>query len=136
MAWKIRSFETTRLLALMLVISLPFTQLLQVHFHVYDHQHGDHQHGFSGSEGHQVISHSDLEQSVPPHHQDAVIIETAQPFFAKILKFQAGSGFVFLVCLLFLLVLLSGTVRTLPGPDLLWKQRFRRPVSARAPPLH
>ena len=131
MAQKPILFGTASLLVLMLIISLPFTQLLQVHLHVYDHQHEFDDHG-----AHQVISHSDLGQSEPAHHQGTAIIETTQSYFAKVLKFQPKIGSVFLACLLFLLFLPSRTIKIRPGTYPFWSQRFLLPPPARAPPWH
>ncbi|MEG3618721.1 hypothetical protein V5T82_09660 [Magnetovibrio sp. PR-2] len=114
----------------MLIISLPFTQVFQAHLHVYDHQHG-----FDGYEAHQVISHSDLEQATPPHHQETPTIENAQKFFAKLLKFQPLILAVLFVGLLFLLILPSKTRPIRPGSDLIWSRQFVLPPPARAPPL-
>ncbi|MBT4628335.1 MAG: hypothetical protein HOC63_16800 [Rhodospirillales bacterium] len=131
MALKPTSLKIAKFLVFMLVVSMLTTQLFKVHFHVYDHQHE-----FDGQGAHQAFSHSDLEQSEPGHHQGTVIIETAQSYFAKVLKFQPNIGSVFLACLLLLLFLPPRTITIRPGTYLFWNQRFLLPPPARAPPWH
>ena len=131
MARKTTSLKIARLLALMLIVSLPTTQLLQVHFHVYDHQHE-----FNGQGAHQIFSHSDLEQSEPAHHQGTATIESNPSHFSKTLKFQPNTGTVFLACLLLFLFLPLRAIRVRPETYPFWNQRFLLPPPARAPPWH
>ena len=130
MTMKLTSLREIILMVLVLAFCLPATHLLNVHFHVYDHQHE-----LGGHEGPQVIYHSDLAQSTPPHHQETAIVETAQQYFTKFLKFQPNIGFVILVFLLLPLAIPSGLNRLRKDTELFWKRRCLRPSPARAPPL-
>ena len=121
--------KTAKSLVIMLIISLLSAQLFRAHLHIYDHQHG-----YDGHETHQAISHSGLDRSEPEHHGETTTIEVAQPFIAKILKFQPSIGFVFFACLLFLLFPQSRTLTVRPAKDPFWLRRYLLPPPARAPP--
>ena len=116
----------------LLAISLLFIQSLQLHFHLYDHQHD-----VAEYNAHQSIPHSDYIPSEDEHHDEVVIAETLYYLSNRTILSKSLLSTVFLVFFLVFLSIfvyrrLGKTTNTFFPPP----KRYSISPPLRAPPLH
>lgn len=118
-------------MVVLLAISLLFVQAIQLHMHLYDHQH-------DGVEyAHQSIPHSGLAHSEVEHHDGAITVEPAYYFSNRSMLAKLLFSPVFTVILLIILPIFLNRSPwrivnfVLPSP-----KRYSLGPPLRAPPLH
>ena len=89
-----KSTQTWKVAVIFLAVSMLFVQIIQLHIHIYDHQHNDVEYN-----AHQITVHSDHTATAFDHHNEALTVEFSSHYSNRATTLRSLFPAVFIVIL-------------------------------------